>query len=141
MSMHTCVRACVCVSHCKKKNWKTQKSGNAKKNGSRRGRKRRERKQEDTTTHLSAKPTSSSDSPDDGNNSTGPSCCGLAFLLLRFFNMGMLYSPSWIMKEYHTLIHILKIKHLKYTLYWRFIRTYPFYDTHHQKKRHNRGGN
>jgi len=70
--------------------------------------------------HLSAKPTSSSDSPDDGNNSTGPSCCGLVFLLLRFFNVGMLYSPSCIVKEYHILIHILKIRileHLKYTLY------------------------
>jgi hypothetical protein len=61
------------------------------------------------TTHLSAKPTSSSDSSDDGNNSTGPSCCGLAFLLLRFFNVGILYSPSCIAKEYHVLIHIIKI--------------------------------
>jgi hypothetical protein len=62
-----------------------------------------------SNTHLSAKPTSSSDSSDDGNNSTGPSRCGLTFLLLRFFNVGILYSPSCIAKEYHVLIHITKI--------------------------------
>jgi hypothetical protein len=103
-----------------------------KKRGRRRGgrkkknkEKKRERKKGDTTTHLSAKPTSSSDSPDDGNNSTGPSRCGLALFLLRFFNTGILYSPSCNVKEYHVLIHMLKIKileQLKHTPYRRYIR-------------------
>ena len=119
-----CCHVCVCVTA---EIEDTQKSGNVKKKGARGGgENEKKRKKEYTTTHLSAKPTSSSDSSDDGNNSTGLSCCGLAFLLLRFFNVGMLYSPSCIVKEYHVLIHILKIKileHLKYTLYWRLIRT------------------
>jgi len=80
--------------------------------------------------HLSAKPTSSSDSPDDGNNSTGLSCCGLAFLLLRFFNVGMLYSPSCNVKEYHILIHILKIR-----------TSIRWHTPQKKKKRHNQGGN